>query len=177
MRNFLFLILLIFALVTGCVSSGANDAPALDSVAAKPVPAPETPKTAPNGKGKKIKAPKAAKTSAKTEVEIRAALEVAAHKLTAQAARTVMPHKSSKEVKMEGKEYVAAYIEVDIANVTMEMRHGTNVGHYVGAIQYQENIYECRGPNKNAALSAPCKQVGKRNITELINFDGNVWQF
>ncbi|BAV92496.1 translation initiation factor 2 [Candidatus Desulfovibrio trichonymphae] len=173
MRNFLFLILLSFALVTGCVSSGANDADApktaaaLGSAAVKPTPAPETPP----------KAHKATKTSAKTEAEIRAALEVTAHKLTAQAARTVMPHKSSKEVKMEGEEYVAAYIEVDIVNVAMEMRPGTNAGHYVGAIRYQENIYECRGPNKNAALSAPCKQVGKRNITELINFDGKTWQF
>ena len=99
------------------------------------------------------------------------------NRLAAQAARTVMPSKSSKEVRQDGKDYVASYVDVDASNVTTELRPGA-AGQYVGFVRYQERVMECRGKNKQEAITtASCQQVKARNINELIRYDGSTWQY
>ena len=99
------------------------------------------------------------------------------NRLAAQAARTVMPSKSSREVRQDGKDYVGTYIDVDSSNVTTELRPSPT-GQYVGFIRYQERVMDCRGKTRQEAMStASCEQVKARNINELIRFDGSTWQY
>lgn len=122
---------------------------------------------------------KATKTSskrgAKSEAEIKAELDKMGHKLASQSARTLLPNKANKEVKKVGNHWVATYIHVDTKNVTTELRPGAN-GQYVGFIRYQEEIMQCKGDTKQAALSAPCQKTGSRRLNELIRYDGKEWQ-
>lgn len=204
MRILLTCILALGLMSGGCAWFSSNDssqggssaAPIENQPSAEVAPVPEA-KQAPMTKAEKaakakaVKAEKAAQEKAdkaakadsakktkslKTEAEIRAALEATGHKLAAQAARTVMPSKASKEVQKDGKNFVASYVEIDTQSVTTEMRPGT-AGQYVGFIRYPEKVYECRGATKQAALSAPCSQVRTRRINELIRFDGKAWQY
>ena len=162
---------------TSAAQSG--DHAAVSEAAPEPVPV----KTASDKSTSKAKAERAApkKTGKaskgpKSEAEISAELNIVGHKLAAQAARTVMPSKASKEVRKDGKDYVASYVEVDAANLTTELRPGAK-GQYVGFIRYLEKVYECRGASKKEALSAPCQQVRTRRLNELIRYDGKGWQF
>lgn len=138
-------------------------------------PAPAPVKSASKSKAKVEKTARTAR-GAKSETEISAELDRVGHKLAAQASRTVMPSVAAKEVRKDGKDFVASYVEVDTSNVTTELRPGAK-GQYVGFIRYQEKIYECRGASQQAALSAPCKQVRARRLNELIRYDGSAWQF
>jgi hypothetical protein len=193
MRMILALILTLGLTTGGCAWFGGSSAteeqpaqPPQEQVAApEPAPAPEVP--AKNAKGKadkkaEKKAEKAEKAASgkkvvKTEAQIAAELDMVGHKLAAQAARTVMPSKSSKEVRQEGKDFVASYVDVDAANVTTEMRPGAS-GQYVGFVRYQEKVMECRGTSKQVAMTtASCEQVKVRNLNELIRFDGASWQY
>ena len=159
----------------------ANACRAARASEAAPEPAPA--KAAPGKSKSKAKAEKAAPQKSgkaskgpKSEAEISAELNTVGHKLAAQAARTVMPSKASKEVRKDGKDYVASYVEVDATNLTTELRPGAK-GQYVGFIRYLEKVYECRGASKKEALSAPCQQVRTRRLNELIRYDGKAWQF
>ena len=99
------------------------------------------------------------------------------HRLVAQASRTVMPSKASKEVRQDGKDFVASYVDVDPNEVTTEM-HPSNAGQYVGYVRYQEKMMECRGKSRKEAITtASCQQVKARNINELIRYDGSTWQY
>lgn len=186
MRIFLAFILTLGLATSGCAwFNGAETAEAqtpnaqpqeevvVAEVVTEAAPAPANP--APKSKAKVEKAARAAR-GAKSETEISAELNKVGHKLAAQASRTVMPSVAAKEVRKDGKDFVASYVEVDTSNVTTELRPGAK-GQYVGFIRYQEKIYECRGPSKQAALSAPCKQVRARRLNELIRYDGKAWQF
>ncbi|MEG6502241.1 MULTISPECIES: translation initiation factor 2 [unclassified Desulfovibrio] len=178
--------LLIFGLTTGgCAWFGGDSSsteavvtPAQPEQAAEPAPAPE--KTAPAKADKK-----AAKTAekkqpaakgAKTEAQIAAELNMVGRKLVAQAGRTVVPSKSKKDVRQDGKDFVASYVEVDEGSVATELRPGAS-GQYVGFVRYKENVFECRGASRQAALSAACQQVKARRINELIRYDGKSWQY
>jgi hypothetical protein len=163
--------ILLLALAGGCASTSVQTEQ--ESVAAPPAQQETTKPAAPAGKTKE----QAAKTprGAKTEAAIRAELETTGRKLTAQAARTLRPSKDEKEVKKEGNEFVATYLEVDVATLSTEMRPGSSAGHYVGFVRYQERIFECRGASRQAALSAPCKNLKNRRINELIRYDGKAW--
>lgn len=123
------------------------------------------------------KAAKTAKTKkgAKSEAEIKAALDQKAKQLVSQSARTLLPNKAHKEVAKVGSEWVATYMHVDTENVSTELRPGAN-GQYVGFIRYKEDIMQCRGATKEAALKAPCERSGARRLTELIRYDGREWQ-
>lgn len=112
----------------------------------------------------------------KTEADIRADLDRVAKKLVSQAARTVVPKKSAKEVKKIGNEYIATYIEVDPNAVSTEM-NPADKGKYVGFIRYEEKIYECKGSTKAAALKAECLQARSRRLTEMIYFNGKAWHY
>lgn len=160
--------------------------------AAAPAPAPEPPaptkagkkvdaKTAKAEKAAKAKAEKAAKTKAgksapKGETQIAAELDMVGHRLVAQASRTVVPSKAEKEVRQQGKDYVATYVDVDTSNVSTELRPGTK-GQYVGFVRYHENVFECRGKSRKEALTASCEQVKSRRLNELIRYDGSSWQY
>ena len=192
MRKILALILTMGLATGGCAWFGGSSSdevkpaqPQEQTAAPEPAPAPEAPAKDAKGKTKgKAKAEKAAevkpaasKKGVKTEAQIAAELTMVGNKLAAQAARTVMPSKASKEVRQDGKDYVASYIDVDASRVTTELRPGTS-GQYVGFIRYQEKVMECRGKTKHeATTTASCEQVKVRNLNELIRYDGSVWQY
>ncbi|MDR2819520.1 MAG: translation initiation factor 2 [Desulfovibrio sp.] len=166
--------ILLLTLAGGCASTSAQTEQ--ESVAVPPAQqeAEQTKPAAPTGKTKEqaVKTPR----GAKTEAVIRAELETTGRKLAAQAARTLRPSKAEKEVKKEGNEFVATYLEIDAATLSTEMRPGSSAGHYVGFVRYQERIFECRGASRQAALSAPCRNLQNRRINELIRYDGKAWQ-
>ena len=192
MRKILALILTMGLASGGCAWFGGSSSdevkpaqPQEQTAAPEPAPAPEAPAKDVKGKGKaKTKAekpadvkPAASKKVVKTEAQVAAELNMVGNRLAAQAARTVMPSKASKEVRQEGKDHVATYIEVDASNVTTELRPGTS-GQYVGFIRYQEKVMECRGKTKQeATTTASCEQVKARNLNELIRYDGSTWQY
>ena len=194
MRKILALILTLGLTTGGCAWFGGSSSeevkaaqPQEQVAAPEPAPAPAPAAPAKDAKGKKgkAKAEKAAeatpvastKKGAKTEAQIAAELTMVGQKLAAQAARTVMPSKASKEVRQDGKDYVASYVEVDASNVTTELRPSPT-GQYVGFIRYQEKVMECRGKTRQEAIgSASCQQVKARNLNELIRYDGSSWQY
>ena len=192
MRKILALILAMGLTTGGCAWFGGSSSeevkpaqPQEQTAAPEPAPAPVAPAKDAKGKGKtKAKAekpaevkPVASKKGAKTEAQVAAELTMVGNKLAAQAARTVMPSKASREVRQDSKGFVASYIEVDASNVTTELRPGTS-GQYVGFIRYQEKVMECRGKTKQEAITtASCEQVKARNLNELIRYDGSVWQY
>lgn len=192
MRIFLALILTLGLATGGCAWFSSSDSSDTQTPATQPedqvaaseaAPEPAPAKAAPGKSKSKAKAEKAAPQKSgkaskgpKSEAEISAELNTVGHKLAAQAARTVMPSKASKEVRKDGKDYVASYVEVDATNLTTELRPGAK-GQYVGFIRYLEKVYECRGASKKEALSAPCQQVRTRRLNELIRYDGKAWQF
>ena len=193
MRILLALILTLGLATGGCAWFSSSDDSETQTPAAQPQdqataseaapePAPAPVKDVPGKSKSKTKAnaekasAKKAPRGAKSEAEISAELDRVGHKLALQASRTVMPSKASKEVRKDGKDYVASYVEVDTSNVTTELRPGAS-GQYVGFIRYQEKIYGCRGASKKEALSASCQQVRARRLNELIRYDGKEWQF
>ena len=194
MRKILALILTLGLTTGGCAWFGGSSStdeeikpaqPQEQTAAPEPAPAPVAPAKDAKGKKGKTKAEKAAeatpvastKKGAKTEAQIAAELTVVGQKLAAQAARTVMPSKASKEVRQDGKDYVASYVDVDASNVTTELRPSSS-GQYVGFIRYQEKVMECRGKTRQEAIgSASCQQVKARNLNELIRYDGSSWQY
>ena len=193
MRKILALILTLGLTTGGCAWFGGSSStdeeikpaqPQEQTAAPEPTPAPVAPAKDAKGKKGKTKAekpaevkPVATKKGAKTEAQVAAELAVVGQKLAAQAARTVMPSKASKEVRQDGKDYVASYVEVDASNVTTELRPSPT-GQYVGFIRYQEKVMECRGKTRQEAIgSASCQQVKARNLNELIRYDGSSWQY
>ena len=190
MRKQIFLaFLLTFGLTaSGCAwfggdasSTEAAITPAHPEEAAEPAPAPEPPATGKAATKADKKAAKAADKKpsakgAKTEAQIAAELETVGRKLVAQAGRTVVPSKAKKDVRQVDKDFVASYVEVDESTISTELRPGAS-GQYVGFVRYKENVYECRGASRQAALAAACQQVKARRINELIRYDGTSWQF
>lgn len=192
MRKILALILTMGLATGGCAWFGGSSTeevkpaqPQEQTAAPEPAPAPEAPAKDVKGKGKtKTKAekpaevkPAASKKGVKTEAQVAAELTMVGNKLAAQAARTVMPSKASREVRQDSKGFVASYIDVDASNVTTEMRPGAS-GQYVGFIRYQEKVMECHGKTKQEAITtASCEQVKARNLNELIRYDGSTWQY
>lgn len=180
MRKFVVAIAALGLLMNGCAWLGFGDDESSASQA-DPVPLQAEGEPAPEAPAKVEKAaPKAAKKTAKSrggksEAQIREELQQMGHKLVAQSARTLLPNKANKKVTREGNGWVATYNQVDTGRVTTELRPGLN-GQYVGFIRYEEHIMECRGATREAALSAPCKNVRTRRLNELIRYDGNAWQ-
>lgn len=165
---------------TGCAWLGFGDdessSTTSTTVQAEPLqeeaaPAPEVKAESKKATAKSSKS----KKGAKSEEQIKKELDAMGQKLVNQSARTLLPNQAHKEVAKKGSEWVATYFNVDTNNVRTELRPGAN-GQYVGFIRYQEEIMECRGATKQAALSAPCKKVGSRRLNELIRYDGNAWQ-
>ena len=170
-------VLMLGLLLGGCVwMEGSKAGGSVSAVPAEGTAASDPVATTGTSSGAKASSGKKAARSAKKEATVRAELDKVGRKLAAQAARTVMPSKSSKQVKQRNKEYVATYVEIDASNVTTEMRPGTG-GQYVGVVRYQEKIYECRGKSRTAALKAQCEQVRSRRLSELIRYDGRKWQY
>lgn len=182
MRKLLFTMAMTAFLCSGCAWMGFGDD---ESVTAQAEPAasestvvvnneteqPAVQETKTTAKGKK--ASKAA--SKKSEAQIRADLDRDAKLLVAQSARTLLPNKANKDVKQVGGQWVATYISVDTENIRTEMRTSAS-GHYVGSIRYHEDIMECRGATKAAALAAPCTKVRTRNMNELVSYNGSSWK-
>ena len=188
-QTFLALLLTFGLTAGGCAWFGGDSSsteaavtPAQPAETAAPAPEPEAP--APAKAGKKVDKKAAASAEkkqpvakgAKTEAQIAAELDSVGRKLVAQAGRTVVPSKSKKDVQQVGKDFVASYVEVDESTITTELRPGAS-GQYVGFVRYKENVYECRGATRQAALTAACQQVKARRINELIRYDGKSWQF
>lgn len=151
MRILLALILTLGLATGGCAWFSSSDDSETQTPAAQPQdqataseaapePAPAPVKDVPGKSKSKTKAnaekasAKKAPRGAKSEAEISAELDRVGHKLALQASRTVMPSKASKEVRKDGKDYVASYVEVDTSNVTTELRPGAS-GQYVGFIR------------------------------------------
>ena len=178
MRKILALILAMGLATGGCAWFGGSSSeevkpaqPQEQTAAPEPAPAPEAPAKDVKGKGKaKTKAektaevkPVASKKVVKTEAQVAAELTMVGNKLAAQAARTVMPSKASREVRQDSK--------------GTELRPSAT-GQYVGFIRYQEKVMECRGKTKQeATTTASCEQVKARNLNELIRYDGSTWQY
>lgn len=179
MRKFITLIATLALMCNGCAWLGFGDDESnsdttvqAETIQEEAAPEPEVkaePKSAPQ------KSSSSKKKGAKSEEQIKKELDAMGQKLVNQSARTLLPNKAHKEVAKKGSEWVATYFNVDTNNVRTELRPGAN-GQYVGFIRYQEEIMECRGATKEAALSAPCKKVGSRRLNELIRYDGNAWQ-
>lgn len=125
----------------------------------------------------KTAASKTAAKGARSEAQIKAELDQTAQKLVNQSSRTLLPNKAHKEVRQTGGQWVATYNEVNTKNFSTEMKPGSTPGMYVGIIQYTENIFECRGATRQAALSAPCEQARSRRMRELISYDGKKWNY
>lgn len=188
-QTFLALLLTFGLTAGGCAWFGGDSSsteaavtPAQPAETAEPAPAPEAP--APGKAGKKVDKKAAASAEkkqpvvkgAKTEAQIAAELDSVGRKLVAQAGRTVVPSKSKKDVQQVGKDFVASYVEVDESSISTELRPGAS-GQYVGFVRYKENVFECRGATRQAAMTAACQQVKARRINELIRYDGKSWQF
>lgn len=179
MRKIFTVIAALAFMCNGCawLGFGDDESNTDNTVQAEPVqeetaPAPEI-KT--DNTSKKAASASKTKKGSKSEAQIQKELDAMGQKLVNQSARTLLPNQAHKEVAKKGGEWVATYFNVDTNNVRTELRPGTN-GQYVGFIRYQEEIMECRGATKEAALSAPCKKVGSRRLNELIRYDGNSWQ-
>lgn len=184
MRKLLMATAMLAFLCNGCawLGFGDDESSTTTSVQAEPVheksdvkPEPVTKAEEKATKSTKKTSAKSSKKGAKSEAQIKKELDDMGNKLVAQSARTLLPNKANKNVKQKGKEWVATYIHVDTNNVRTELRPGAN-GQYVGFIRYQEEIMECKGATKQAALSAPCVKVGARRMNELIRYDGHQWQ-
>lgn len=130
---------------------------------AAPEPAPAPVKDVPGKSKSKTKAnaekasAKKAPRGAKSEAEISAELDRVGHKLALQASRTVMPSKASKEVRKDGKDYVASYVEVDTSNVTTELRPGAS-GQYVGFIRYRKKFMNAAAPARRKRFPRPASR-------------------
>ncbi|MDR2054683.1 MAG: translation initiation factor 2 [Desulfovibrio sp.] len=178
-----FVFLLSLSLLTaGCAASDERAAGGEPQPAVAATPDPEPAPQPVGARGKKPAGARENKSGSsakgrKSEDQIRNELNDVARRLTGQAARTVRPSKSSKEVKRAKEEHVASYVEVDTVDVTTELRPAAAPGQYVGIIRYTERLYECRGANQKAALAAPCREVGKSGRTEMIMFDGKAWRY
>lgn len=123
----------------------------------------------------------AAKAAPKGQTEsietVQEKLDIVGKKLVNDAAKHVTPSAKAKAVALEDKEFVARYVEVDVASMSTEVRPATGPGgQYIGVIKYLENQYECRGKSKDEALKAPCAMVKSRRMNELIRYDGK-WSF
>ncbi len=123
----------------------------------------------------KEKATKTSQKGHKSEAQIKAELDQMGKKLVGQSSRTLLPNKANKEVRQAGGQFIATYNQVDTNNVSTEMKPGATAGQYVGIIRYNEQIFECRGATRKAALAAPCEQTRTRRMTELIHYDGRKW--
>lgn len=179
MRRFL-VIAAMLGLMNGCAWLGfGDDSSDTTQVETAQAAEPETPaepaQAAPESKKVEKKVAKSTSKGAKSEAQIKAELDKMGAKLVAQSARTLLPNKANKNVKQVGGQWVATYMNVDTAHVSTEMRPGSN-GQYVGFIRYQEEIMECKGATREAALAAPCHKVGARRLNELIRYDGKEWQ-
>lgn len=188
-QTFLALLLTFGLTAGGCAWFGGDTSsteaavtPAQPAETAAPAPAPEAPASGKAAKKVDKKAAASAEKTqhvakgAKTEAQIAAELDSVGHRLVAQAGRTVVPSKSKKDVQQVGKDFVASYVEVDESSISTELRPGAS-GQYVGFVRYKENVFECRGATRQAALTAACQQVKARRINELIRYDGKSWQF
>ena len=178
MRKLFISIAVLAFMCNGCAWLGFGDDESSNSTTVQAEPRQEespAPIAAASNEAPKKAASTKAKKGAKSEEQIKKELDAMGQKLVNQSARTLLPNKAHKEVSKKGNEWVATYYNVDTNNVRTELRAGAN-GQYVGFIRYQEEIMECRGATKEAALSAPCNKVGARRLNELIRYDGNAWQ-
>ncbi len=176
----------IVGLMSGCAWSSSSETTQTTPASA---PAETVEETVPEPEPVKATSAKTTKTSSKTatskkaakgarsEAQIKAELDQTAQKLVNQSARTLLPNKANKEVRQAGGQWVATYNEVNTKNYSTEMKPGSTPGMYVGIIQYTENIFECRGATRQAALSAPCEQARSRRMRELISYDGKKWNY
>ena len=182
MRKILLMMALTAFVCSGCAWMGLGDdesttaqaEPAVEesTITVNEEPAESSPK---NSKQSSKSAKNTKKTVKKSEAQLKTELDRDARQLVAQSARTLLPNKANKEVKKVGNQWVATYINVDTENIRTDMRTSAS-GHYVGSIRYHEEIMECRGDSKQAALSAPCTKVRTRNMNELVSYDGNSWK-
>lgn len=148
------------------------------SLAAESTPQTPAKKAAPaKTESKKAAAGKKGKAVEESPEVVKQKLDVVGKKLVQDAAKNVTPSVHAKAVTPEGKEFVARYVEVDVASMTTEVRPASGPGgKFIGVIKYMENQYECRGTSKVEALKAPCSMVRSRRMNELIRYDGK-WTF
>ena len=111
------------------------------------------------------------------EAQIKADLDATAHTLLQRAARTITPSKANKAVSKVGNEYVARYVFIDPTKYSTEMRPATKKGTYNGFIRYSEQVFQCKGNSKSAALSAPCNPVSSKRMNVMVHFDGAKWNY
>lgn len=184
MRKFVAVVAMAGLMSSGCAWLGFGDDESSAQAQAQQVNQEEVQVSEPEAKAPAKKEPakkapkkaaKSARKGAKSEAQIKAELDQMAHKLVGQSSRTLLPNKANKEVKKTGSGWTATYMHVNTKDVSTELRPGAN-GQYVGFIRYQEEIMQCTGATREAALAAPCKKVGARRLNELIRYDGNAWQ-
>ncbi len=179
MRKLFTAIVVLTFMASGCSWLGlGDDSSNSDAVTTSPAAASESVQIESNAPADPPSVPSTKKASkgSKSEAQIKKELDAMGQKIAGQAARTLTPNKAHKEVVKRGNEWVATYIDVDTSRVRTEMRPSATPGQYVGIIRYQEEIMECRGATKEAALSAPCTQRSTRNLREMIAYDGKRWQ-
>jgi LysM repeat protein len=124
-----------------------------------------------------IKAPDV-KISGEAPDKVRNELLAAAKTLVNNAARSIRPNASDKEVSpVPGGGFVASYMEVDAESMRVEVIPSQRKGGYVGSIRYVENRYECPGASRVAALNAECGRVKSRRMNELIRYEQGKWHY
>ena len=175
-----FLSLISIVLLCGCSWFGIGDdssTTAASTVPEETVAASDTASEQTVAEAKPAPAKKTATRGKKSEEQIKQELDQMGRKLAAQSSRTLLPNKANKSVKQVGGHWVASYIDVRPDEVVTQLRAGNN-GQYVGSIRYAEHFMECTGSTRAAALSetAQCREVRRKNLNELIRYDGNQWQ-
>lgn len=154
----------------------AKEAASKAAPAAKSATAPKATPAAKNAapaKAAPAKASSKGKKKAEESIEsVKLKLDDAGRKLVVKAAATVTPSIDKKAVSPDGNGFVARYTLVDTSEVVTEVIPATGSGgKFIGSIKYRENMFECRGATKEAALAAPCEKVKSRRMNELIRYD------
>lgn len=111
-------------------------------------------------------------------MQVKAKLDKYAQAHVSKCNKTIVPGRTSMNVKKQGKEYVAEFREVDPKTVTTEIYESKTRGtQYVGHIVYLEKTYRSVGPTKAKAKEGPFKAVKARRVRELARYDKGAWQY
>ena len=176
---------------TACASKNPEAEEAKPAVKedAQPAPAASQPETKPGGvKVEPTKAPAGTKTSSKaapagkpgttaatqlSDEEIHQKLNEFGHKTIADMNRYALPSKNKKEVtKSPDGSYVCRYVEVDPTSLRTSFKkpESSSAVTYIGYMTYDEGVYVCKAPTKEAAEAGPFTPQQRTSMTELIKY-------
>ena len=107
-------------------------------------------------------------------------LNAFAQKCVLEMNRQVVPSKTKKEVvKNPDGTFTCRYIEVDPNSIRASYKKPdtSKAITYVGYLVYDETIYVCKAPTKEAAMAGPFTVSEKSSMTELVKYMKNTWSY